>query len=263
MDKSRLKPICLIIIDSFDANYLSNEINSFSYFKNLANNFPFFLLRSTDTNVDYPWNSYIELGTGSCIKDEFLKISLQSIINDVGLKQLYVCESELYSNISFFFANREKINDPKINKIIISETKSDNYIKDTDMMAGPITSRFLKEIEKKIYDFAVIAFPNFMNDNLEETSQILSSRIKSIIDTVLAFNGAVFITSNSSKNKDNNFVPLFMISKEWKDKSFIDYNHFKQLNQQIIMGNTYDVAPTILKVMGIEKPDEMRGSSLI
>ncbi|MDD4290426.1 MAG: hypothetical protein PHH83_04145 [Patescibacteria group bacterium] len=263
MDQSRLKPVCLIIIDSFDINYLSNDMSNFSYLKNLAENFPFFVLRSTDINVDYPWNSYLELGTGLNIKDEFQRISLSSIINDAGLKQLYVAESEMYGNILFFFSNKERLNDQKITKIIISETKSDDYIKNTDMMAGSITSKFLKEIDRKIYDFALISYPNLLNDNIEEVSQILSPKIKSIVDTVLAFNGAVFISSNSSKNKDNNFVPLLMISREWKDKSFIDHNHFKQLNKQSISGNTYDIAATILKVMGLEKPTEMKGSSLI
>lgn len=263
MDKSRLKPVCLIIIDFFDINYLSNDKDNFAYFKNLAENFPFFVLRSTDTNVDYPWNSYVELGTGLNIKDESQRISLLNIINDAGLKQLYVVESEMYSNILFFFSNKETSRDQKITKIIVSETKSDDYIKNTDMMASSTTSKFLKEIDRKIYDFAVISYPNLLNDNIEEVSQVLSPKIKSIVDTVLAFNGAVFITSNSSKDKDNNFVPLFMISREWKDKSFIYHNHFKQLNKQGISGNTYDIAPTILKAMGLEKPIEMKGNSLI
>lgn len=263
MDKSRLKPICLIIIDSFDINYLSSDTNNFLYFKTLANIFPFFMLRSTDTNIDYPWNSYIELGTGSYIKDELVRVSLQDVISDAGLKQLYVAESELYPNISYFFNNNKKISDQKVNKILISETKSDNYINDTDMMASNITLKFLKEIEKKIYDFAVIAYPNFMNNNIDRVSQILSSKVKTIVDTILTFNGAIFITSNTSTNKDNNFVPLFMISKIWKDKSFVNHNHSKQLNQQILAGNTYDMAPTILKVMGISKPNEMRRNSLI
>ena len=107
MDKSRLKPVCLIILDSLHVNYLSSENNYFTYLKNLAEYYPFFMLRSTDTNIDYPWNSYIELGTGSNIKDESIKVSLSSVINDAGLRQLYVLESEMYPNVSYFFSNKE------------------------------------------------------------------------------------------------------------------------------------------------------------
>ncbi len=264
MDKQRLKPVCLVIIDNFGINYLSSDNENFSYFKKMSETFPFLMIRSTDTNIDYPWNSYIELGTGSCIKDETNKISICNIIRDAGLNQLYVGESELYTNLTYFFSNKNKIIDDRITKILISETKSDTYFEDSDFMASSITSKFLKEIEKKIYDFAVIGYPNLMNNkNIELVSSVLSSKIKLIVDTVLAINGAVLITSNSSSSKDNNFVPLFVISKDFENKSFVSHNHFKALNQQSVSGSTYNVAPTILKIMGISKPSEIRGVSLI
>lgn len=264
MDKTRLKPVCLIIIDGFGIDYLSNENDNFLYFKKLAESFPFFMLRSSDINVDYPWNSYVEIGTGTCIKDEVNRTAFSEIIKDAGLNQLYVGESELYPNITYFFSNKNRFNDSKITKILISQIKSDSYLYDSDMIAGLITSKFLKEIEKKIYDFAVIGYPNLINNkNIETTSLTLSSKIKSIVDTVLALNGVLIISSNSSLSKDNNFVPLFLISKDYKDKSSIDHNHFKSLNQQSVTGNTYDIVPTVLKIMGISKPQEMRGVSLI
>ncbi len=258
----RLKPICLLVIPGLSISDVQDS--DFLFF---IENYPFLILKSADINVDSPWNSFLAMGTGSSIKDNAKRVSLSSLIADAGLSQLHLAESEDFSNASYFFNNLEKRKHDKEEWVNILSTKSDFYTKDSNMMTAKINSYLIKEVEKQNYDFILATYSNlYEKDDLilrKISRDFIISRLKLLISTILSFNGILFLTSNTTNQKDHNFVPLFVISKEYKNKSFRTYDHHRDISEQGASGNIYDISPTILKVLGLSKPEEMKGDSLI
>jgi len=58
-------------------------------------------------------------------------------------------------------------------------------------------------------------------------------------------------------------VPLFLINKSWRNKSFIDFNYKKNLKDQELSGEINQLYPTILKILGLSIPDSVKIKSLI
>ena len=111
----------------------------------------------------------------------------------------------------------------------------------------------------------VFNYPNLLTEEIDKSKalKIIDKNLEKIIDHILAYNGALIISSPTSFIKNNNIVPIFFISKEWKDKSHIFYDYSKRVNEQIPSAYIYDIAPTIIKIMGISKPQQMPGTALI
>ncbi len=259
---NRLKPICLLIIPGLNLDDVLNS-SLFPY----VGKYPFTVLKSADVNVDCPWNSFLEIGTGTSIKDNLKRISLSSLLSEAGLQQLRLAETEDFANISYFFNNLEKRKNNNEKWINIPPTKLDDYLGDPEMMTGKISSLLIKEIEKKNQDFILTVFSSLIDKKEDESRKksldFIVSKIKSIVNVVSSNNGLLILTSNTTNQKNNNFVPLFLFTKKYRNQSFRIYDYQKDIKDQKIGGDIYDISPTILKLLGISKPEEMKGNSLV
>ncbi len=257
----RLKPLCLIIISGLHVDYLSNsKINNL---KALIDNYPFLTLSSSEKNIDKFYNSYVELGSGNPINEDN-RTSLAQVISDAGLSQLHLADTESYAYITYFLNNRNKLRHNKEIWFKNSLSKFDFRLDSTNTTHNKLTKKLIKEINRQYYDFIVINYNNLLlSSNKIKALNNLDKKIKDVVDTILSFNGAVLITSNSGLIKSNNRVPLFLISKAWKNKSFINYDCRKKINKQIVNGDISQISPTILKILGLSKPRGMKTNSLI
>ena len=257
----RPKPLCLIIISGLHVDYLSNS--KAHNLKGLVDNYPFLALSSSEKNIDKFYNSYIELGSGNTIDDES-KISLSQVISDAGLTQLHLADTESYAYATYFFNNKNKLKHDKETWFKDSLPKFDFSLDGADTIHNKLTKKLIKEINRQYYDFIIINYNNLLvsSDKIKALND-LDKKIKDVVDIILSFNGAILITSNSSLMKSNNIVPLFLVSKLWKNKSFTDYNHREKINEQIVNGDISQISPTILKILGLSKPNKMKTNSLI
>lgn len=268
----RPRPLCLILINGFSVDYLSNSDFKTFNFRRLANSYPFLILKSSDKNIDSIYDGYMEIGTGNYIKDlqendERFDISLSQIISEAGLTQLHLSETEGYAHITYFFNNKNKKRHDREDWVKIRSPMVDFDFNNLDTMFDKINRRLIKEVDKQHYDFIVVSYNSLLTDSNDSKKiikaiEILDKKIKNLVETILSYNGAVLITSSSSLI-DSKPVPLFLINKFWRDKSFIDYNYEKEINKQKSSGHIYDIAPTILKIMGLSQPLSMNGVSLI
>ena len=201
---------------------------------------------------------------------EKIKDTLGEIIAKANLKQLRLAETEKYPHVTYFFnVGNETVNKGET-RIMIPSPKVSTYDLKPEMSAKEVENELINAIQNKIYDLIIINFANpdmvGHTGNLRaairavETIDKSVGKIKNALDKT---NGVMLLTAdhgNCETMKDFetglphtshtcNKVPLILISKN---------KHLKLQN-----GKLADIAPTILELMSLQKPDIMNGSSLI
>ena len=202
-------------------------------------------------------------------ENDDLKNTLGEIISKDGLKQIRIAETEKYPHVSFFFSGgREKPFDGE-KRLMIPSPKVATYDLKPEMSAYEVTDAIIPEIENKTADFICL---NFANADMVGHTGIWQAAIKAVetvdkcvervVTAALKNDYVVFLTADHGNadyliNKDGspntahtlNLVPLFIIDKGWTGT--------------IKPGKLGDIAPTILTMMKLEIPKEMKGTVLI
>jgi 2,3-bisphosphoglycerate-independent phosphoglycerate mutase len=195
--------------------------------------------------------------------------TLGEVIESKGLKQIRIAETEKYPHVTFFFSGgREKefINEKRI---LVPSPKVATYDLQPEMSAYEVTDKIVHELEIKWPDFVCL---NFANPDMVGHTGVFSAAVKAcetidkcvqkVVETGLK-NGYTFLITADHGNADyminedgtpntahtKNPVPLFLVDSTYKPS--------------LKNGKLADIAPTVLKLMGIEQPAEMTGESLI
>jgi len=198
-----------------------------------------------------------------------LNNTLGEILQQHGLKQIRIAETEKYPHVSFFFSGgREKPFDGE-KRIMIASPKVATYDLKPEMSAFEVTDALLPEIKNKTADFICL---NYANADMVGHTGIWEAAIKAvetvdkcvsqIVTTGLENGYTTFLTADHGNsdymiNEDGspntahtmNPVPLFIIDNEFKGK--------------VKPGKLGDIAPTILTMMQLPIPKEMTGEVLI
>ncbi|MEZ7891209.1 MAG: 2,3-bisphosphoglycerate-independent phosphoglycerate mutase [Candidatus Wallbacteria bacterium] len=206
-------------------------------------------------------------------KPRVLKNILGEIISKNGLKQLRIAETEKYAHVTYFFnGGEEKVFEGE-ERALIPSPKVATYDLKPEMSAYEVTEELLKQIEKNKFDLIVL---NYANCDMVGHTGIIPAAQKAVetIDACLpriiekfqqVCGGTVLVTADHGNSEK-------MIDYETR-KPFTEHTTFEvpfivfekdgfkgKLREG---GKLCDIAPTILKLMNIEKPAEMEGSSLI
>ncbi|MBI4091008.1 MAG: 2,3-bisphosphoglycerate-independent phosphoglycerate mutase [Candidatus Komeilibacteria bacterium] len=215
---------------------------------------------------------------------EVVTTPLAKVLSDAGLTQLHIAETEKYAHATYFFNGGQEVRYKGEDHVLIPSIRVPSYDQKPAMSAREITARVIAEIRESKYDFIVINFANAdmvgHTGNLEATIaavEILDDAIGQIVETVKAYDGAVLITADHGnaetmfnlqtgvidKMHSNNPVPFIIIGKRWEGKNVTSGVRGVDLSGAASAGILSDVTATILKILGIQKPDEMIGTPLI
>lgn len=206
---------------------------------------------------------------------------LARVIGEAGLKQLHIAESEKYAHVTYFINGGNEQAFQGEDRILINSPHTAHFDEIPEMSAAKITDAVLENIEK--YDFLLVNFANAdmvgHTGNFDATVKALEAvdlSIGKIISKTLEINGAVVVTADHGNAEEKvyaasgekrtkhtiNPVPIFIVSNDTKqsatpkeDEIRRRYNHAS--------GVITDIAPTILALMGINKPAEMMGIDLL
>jgi 2,3-bisphosphoglycerate-independent phosphoglycerate mutase len=198
-----------------------------------------------------------------------LENTIGEIIADKGLKQIRIAETEKYPHVTYFFSGGREQAFEGEKRIIIQSPKVATYDLQPEMSAREITATLLPEIQSGEYAFICLNFAN--TDMVGHTgvweaaikaAETVDDCVRQVVTAGLAQDYTIFLTADHGNsdyliNEDGspntahtlNPVPLFVISKE-----------YIRLTKP---GKLGDIAPSILKVMGIEIPKEMTGNILV
>ncbi|MBI3384590.1 2,3-bisphosphoglycerate-independent phosphoglycerate mutase [Candidatus Gottesmanbacteria bacterium] len=198
---------------------------------------------------------------------------LAAVISSFDLRQLHISETEKYAHVTYFFNGGREDPYPGEDRIHIPSPKVATYDLTPEMSAFEITSVCLQRLNQNYYDFMIINFANpdmiGHTGNINATikaCEVVDSCLGEIGKKVLSQNGALIITADHGNAEE-------MINRETKEVDtyhsanpvpFIigcsDYNN----NPQVLgTGILADVAPTILKLMGLPISSHMTGRVLI
>lgn len=214
---------------------------------------------------------------------EKIIMPLAKVISDADLKQLHIAETEKYAHVTIFFNGGEETTFANEDRVIIPSPRVSSYDQKPAMSAPDVTARVIKEIEADKYDFIVINYANpdmvGHTGNLSATIQaieVLDELMGQIVNLTLSRGGAVLITADHGNaeeiynlqtgeiDKEHSItpVPLIIISEQFKGK-VAQGAVSNDLSHMTPAGVLADVAPTILKIMGLKRPEEMTGRPLI
>ncbi|MFN7038673.1 MAG: 2,3-bisphosphoglycerate-independent phosphoglycerate mutase [Alphaproteobacteria bacterium] len=201
------------------------------------------------------------------------KNSLPEILSQLNFKQLRIAETEKYAHVTFFFNGGEEEPYPGEERILISSPKVSTYDLMPEMSAYQITDKILETVNDGKHDIIIVNYANCdmvgHTGNLSQTIKAVETIdicLKKIHDSICDINGILIITSDHGNAEEmfseetklphtahtTNLVP-FIITGKNIDKS----------NLMVRDGKLSDIAPTILHLMNIDKPEEMTGNSLI
>ena len=195
---------------------------------------------------------------------------LAQVISDHGLRQFHSAEPEKYGHVTFFLNGGREEPFPGEERQMVPSPKVATYDLKPEMSAYELTDVILKRLETGVDDFIIV---NYANCDMVGHSGILEAGIKAaetvdecvgkVLKSILDKNGVAIITADHGnaemmydriRNEPHTYhttnpVRLFVIGQK-----------YYRLRPQ---GGLQDVAPTVLDLMGVEKPAVMTGKSLI
>ncbi|RPA67022.1 2,3-bisphosphoglycerate-independent phosphoglycerate mutase [Cyclobacteriaceae bacterium YHN15] len=223
-------------------------------------------------NLHYiTFTSYDETFKG--VKVLFEKDNLNNTIGQVleanGKKQIRIAETEKYPHVTFFFSGGREREFEGEKRILCSSPKVATYDLQPEMSAFEIASKIKPELKKKEVDFVCLNFANA--DMVGHTGvfeaavkacetvdkcaeEVITQALESGYTTIVIAdhgNSDMMINEDGTPNTAHTTNPVPFIMVDDKDKI------------EVKDGKLGDLAPTILTLMGLDKPKEMTGEVLI
>ena len=202
-------------------------------------------------------------------KPETLKNTFGEYISNKGLTQLRIAETEKYAHVTFFFNGGEEKQYPGEDRILVPSPKVETYDMQPEMSAEEVTQKVVEAIKSKKYNAIIL---NYANPDMVGHTGSLDAAIKAVekidecvqrvVEAVNEVEGTLIITADHGNAEQmidyktgephtahtTNPVPLILVGKD---------------GVKLKEGKLADLAPTMLEIMGLEKPEEMTGESLI
>ncbi len=195
------------------------------------------------------------------------KNTLGEIISQNKLNQLRISETEKYAHVTFFFNAQEEKPFKNEDRILVHSPKVLTYDLKPEMSAKQVTKKLVEEINKNKYQLIVV---NLVNADMvghtgitkacHKAAETVDLCLKKIVISSLKKDYSLLICADHGNLEDQtkkwntshtiNPVPLIYVSK--------DKNSIKLKN-----GGLKDIAPTILKLLDIKQPKEMKGECLL
>jgi 2,3-bisphosphoglycerate-independent phosphoglycerate mutase len=194
--------------------------------------------------------------------------TLGEVLSKNNKKQIRIAETEKYPHVTFFFNGGREEPYKNETRILCQSPKVATYDLKPEMSAYEITESIIPEIEKREADFICLNFANpdmvghtgdmsaavIACETVDKCSSKIIEKAKENKYTVLVIadhgNSDIMINKDGSPNTAHttNLVPLILIDEEIR---------------KIKDGILGDIAPSILDIMNIKKPEEMTCKSLI
>ena len=199
---------------------------------------------------------------------ENIKNTLGEVLSNNSKKQLRIAETEKYPHVTFFFSGgREKEFDLE-KRILCPSPNVATYDLKPEMSAYDVSKKFISEINERSFDFACLNFAN--PDMVGHTGdfaaavkacEVVDKEVSRIIEAARKNGYTILLTADHGNAE-------LMRNKEGSPHTYhttnlVPFIIFSENNYSPKDGKLGDIAPTVLKIMGIDIPNEMSGKILI
>ena len=216
------------------------------------------------TNYDETLLPYVSIA----FKKQELVNTFGEVVSKKGMTQLRIAETEKYAHVTFFFNGGEEKQYPGEDRILIPSPKVETYDMKPEMSCFEVTEKVLEAINSKKYDAIILNYANpdmvGHTGNIEaciKALEALDGCVARVIEAIERNGDYLIVTADHGNCEQmidyetgephtahtTNPVPLALVGRDAKLKE----------------GRLADLAPTMLDLMGFEKPEEMTGESLI
>ncbi len=209
--------------------------------------------------------------THIAFQKEELKNTLGEYLSSLNLKQLRLAETEKYAHVTFFFNGGVEEPNPGEDRILVPSPKVATYDLQPSMSAPEVCEKLLSAIHSHEYDVIII---NFANPDMVGHTGVLSAAVEAVetvdacvgktVDALIEEGGSMFLCADHGNCEQ---MIDYETGEPWTAHTtnpvpfvIINYPGAKDVKED---GRLCDIAPTILDMMGIDKPAEMTGHSLI
>ena len=191
-------------------------------------------------------------------------------ISKHGMTQLRIAETQKYAHVTFFFNGGEEKQYEGEDRILVASPKISTFDLMPEMSAPEVSEKLNAAVRSGKYDAIIV---NFANCDMVGHTGIIPAAIKavetvdacvgSLAKAVIEMNGNLFITAdhgNADKMLDENGEPFTAHTTNPVPFVAVNCGEGVELRDG---GKLCDIAPTMLQMLGLDKPAEMTGVSLI
>ena len=199
-----------------------------------------------------------------------LEDTLGAVVAAAGLRQLRLAETEKYPHVTFFFNGGEESILPHEDRQMVQSPSVSTYDMQPEMSAEGVLETALQSLNTRAHDLLII---NFANPDMVGHTGDLAAAIQAVetVDecvgrlaaAVKAQNGQMLVTADHGNCEimwddeansphtahTTNLVPLILVNGD--------------VNTKLADGRLADLAPSLLAMLGIQKPQAMTGNSLL
>ncbi len=195
--------------------------------------------------------------------------SLGEVLATHGLKQLRLAETEKYAHVTFFFNGGVDTPFPGETRILVPSPKVKTYDLKPEMSAPEVTDKLVNAIESGEYDVIICNYAN--GDMVGHTGNLdasiraveaLDEALGRVVEALEKVGGEMLITADHG-NVEQMIDPVSGGIQTAHSVNPVPLVYKGSKGKLRDGGNLADVAPTLLAIMGIEKPAEMTGRSLL
>ncbi len=210
------------------------------------------------------------LGVYVLFEKDNLYNTLGEVLSNAGKTQIRIAETEKYPHVTFFFSGGREEEFEGENRILVNSPKVATYDLQPEMSALKVTDKIIKAIHKKQPNFVCLNYANTdmvghtgVFDAAIKAAETVDSCLERLVQTALENEYAIIIIADHGNsdfmiNEDGtphtahttNPVPCFYVTNNDTEAFLKD-------------GKLGDIAPTILAILGVERPEEMTGKILL
>ena len=199
---------------------------------------------------------------------ENIKNTLGEVLSNNSKKQLRIAETEKYPHVTFFFSGGREKEFYLEKRILCPSPNVATYDLKPEMSAYDVSKKFISEINERSFDFACLNFAN--PDMVGHTGdfaaavkacEVVDKEVSRIIEAARKNGYTILLTADHGnaelmRNKDGS-------PHTYHTTNLVPFIIFSENNYSPKDGKLGDIAPTVLKIMGIDIPNEMSGKILI
>ena len=195
--------------------------------------------------------------------------TLGEYIASKGLNQLHIAETEKYAHVTFFFNGGRETPFDNEDRILVPSPKVATYDLKPEMSAYEVKDKLVDAINENKYDFIVVNFANGdmvghtgIYEAIEKAVVAVDACVKDVIEAAKAQGYEAIIIAdhgNADHALNEDGTPNTAHSLNPVPCVYVTENKAAKVED----GRLADVAPTILRIMGLEAPADMNGQILI
>jgi 2,3-bisphosphoglycerate-independent phosphoglycerate mutase len=197
-----------------------------------------------------------------------LKNTLAEVISKSGMTQLRIAETEKYAHVTFFFNGGVETVYPGEDRVLIDSPKVATYDLKPEMSAYEVTDALTERIRSGKYDVIILNFANCdmvghtgIFDAAKAAVEAVDTCVGRVTDAIREMGGIALITAdhgNAEQMAEPDGSPFTAHTTNPVPFCVVGYPCTLRSG-----GRLADIAPTMLKILGLPQPPEMTGKSII